>query len=513
VTYDAPGDASSVGAHDRQVLHRLGYAQELLRRMGGFSNFAISFSIICILAGGITSFQLGYSSVGGAAIGLGWPLSAGFSLCVALAMGQIASAYPTAGGLYHWASILGGRDWGWVTAWLNLVGLVTVLSAINVGLYLFVIRALGPSLGIDPGRLTAWHQLAAILALTGLQALVNHRGIRLTSRLTDGSGYLILLVTVVLTGGLLLGARSLDLRRLVTVTNFSGAAGGNVWPEQHGLVMLFLLGLLLPAYTITGFDASAHTAEETLDAERNVPQGMVRAVLWSSVAGYVMVCAFVLAMPDPAAAAAQGDGVVYWTMAQVLSAPVRLFCLVGIALTQFLCGLATVTSASRMVYAFARDGGLPLSGALRRVSPVHRTPAHAVWTVAALAALFTVYSPVYSTLTAVSVIFLYISYVLPVALGLAAYGRTWTTMGPWRLGRWYRPVAALCLVGCGGAIFIGVQPPNDLALRFTLGALAVTALVWFGYERRRFRGPPIGDEVLRRQAAIRAAEASVGEAA
>src|SRR4051812_35371832 len=131
-------------AADLKTLHSMGYAQELLRRMSGFSNFAISFSMICILAGGITSFQIGFSSVGGAALGLGWPLGCVFSLCFALAMGQGASAFPTAGGLYHWASILGGRGWGWLTAWFNLAGLVTVMAAINVGAYLFTASALGP---------------------------------------------------------------------------------------------------------------------------------------------------------------------------------------------------------------------------------------------------------------------------------------------------------------------------------------------------------------------------------
>src|SRR5881409_3735995 len=116
--------------------------------MGGFSNYAISLSIICILAGGVTSFHQGLSSVGGAAFGLGWPLACLFSLAVAATMGQVASAFPTAGGLYHWASILGGRGWGWVTAWFNLAGLVTVLAAINVGTYRFAAGALGPRVGL-----------------------------------------------------------------------------------------------------------------------------------------------------------------------------------------------------------------------------------------------------------------------------------------------------------------------------------------------------------------------------
>src|SRR5215468_11036838 len=120
---------------DVKQLHSMGYAQELARRMSGFSNFAISFSIICILAGGITAFQLGFSGGGGASIGIGWPVGCAFSLIVAATIGQIASAYPTAGGLYHWSSILGGRAWGWSTAWFNLLGLIFVVSSVDVGVW------------------------------------------------------------------------------------------------------------------------------------------------------------------------------------------------------------------------------------------------------------------------------------------------------------------------------------------------------------------------------------------
>src|SRR5262245_51012473 len=102
---------------DVKLLGSMGYTQELARRMSAFSNFAISFSIICILAGGITSLQLGFGAVGGAAAGIVWPVGVAFSLVVALCMAQVASAFPTAGGLYHWSAILGGKGWGWATAW------------------------------------------------------------------------------------------------------------------------------------------------------------------------------------------------------------------------------------------------------------------------------------------------------------------------------------------------------------------------------------------------------------
>jgi amino acid transporter len=462
--------------------------------MSGFSNYAIALSTICILSGGITSFHLGFCSVGGAAIGLGWPLVSLFSLVVALAMGQVASAFPTAGGLYHWASILGGKGAGWVTAWFNLAGLVTVLAAINVGTYTYALASLGPPLGVDPERLSLSRGLVAqalgVCLITTSQAVLNHRGIRLTTRLTDLSGWLIVGVALALTVALLVYSPRLQPARLTTFTNFSGPAGGHVWPSTRSLSWLFALGFLLPAYTITGFDASAHTAEETVGAARNVPIGMARAVAVSGVAGWFMLAAVVLAMPSPHEAAAQGEHAFAWVMHSVLPPNLALALNVGIVAAQYACGLAALTSASRMAFAFARDGGLPAAHAWRWVSPVHRTPVVAIWGTAGLSLLFTLSTPIYATITAVCTLFLYISYVLPTAIGAWAYGRTWTRMGPWDLGGWYRPLACVGVFGCALLIAIGMQPPYERAAWIVGGSLVALAIAWFAGVGRRFRGPP-----------------------
>lgn len=482
-------------ADDVRTLQRMGYAQELARRLSGFSNFAVSLSIICILAGGITSFQLGLCSVGGAAIGVGWPLACLFSLCVAATMAQVASAFPTAGGLYHWASILGGRGWGWATAWFNLAGLVIVLAAINVGTYRFLLGPVAPLVGFDAGsagegKLYAT-QLVATLLITFSQALFNHLGIRLTSWLIDFSGYLILVVSVALTVALFCYAPAHDWSRLVTFTNFSGLPKDDeVWRPTESMSWLFLLGLLLPAYTITGFDASAHTSEETIGAAHHVPRGIIRSVLVSGLFGWVMLCAAVLAAPRLVDAVHEGSNAFSFIMDEVIPFYPRLALYVGIGAAQYLCGLATVTSASRMAYAFARDGGLPGSRLWRQVSHVYLTPVYAIWLVAVASVLFTVYTPVYSTLTAVCTIFLYISYVVPTGLGFVAYGRRWTAMGPWRLGRWYLPLALLSILGCAVLIVIGMAPPNESAFVTVGGMIVLLGALWFGVERRRFPGPP-----------------------
>ncbi len=204
---------------DVKVLHSMGYAQELSRRMGLFSNFAISFSIICILSGGINSFPQATSGAGGASIGIGWPIGVIISGVFALCMAQIASAYPTAGGLYHWGSILGNRFTGWVTAWFNLLGLVTVLGAINVGTYTFFISAFGTPLNI-PNTLPV--EIGFLVVVTGAMALINHFGIRLTALLTDFSGYLIFITAIVLTIVCLLATKTWDFSRLWTFANYSG---------------------------------------------------------------------------------------------------------------------------------------------------------------------------------------------------------------------------------------------------------------------------------------------------
>jgi amino acid transporter len=503
-----PGYGETDKREDVKILHSMGYAQELERRMSRFSNFAISFSIICILSGGINSLAQATSGAGGAAIGIGWPLGVFISGVFAVAMAQISSAYPTAGGLYHWGSILGNKGSGWLTAWLNLIGLVTVLGAINVGTWYFFLGAFGAAFGLEG---TYGEQVTFMIVITGIQALINHLGIRLTSVLTDFSGYLIFFGSIALALALFVFAPSLDFSRLWTFSNYSGDAGGGVWPQTDNAMFLFLLGLLLPIYTITGYDASAHTSEETKKAAHSVPRAMVGSVWWSGVFGWLFLVAVIAAIPNMDEAAAQGWNVFFWTMEQTLPPGVKMILFLVIFLAQFLCGLATVTSVSRMIFAFSRDGGLPGSGYLKTVSPKYRTPVAAIWTGAILAILFTAYTPVYTTIVSVTVIFLFLSFTVPIALGLMAYKKTWTQMGPWDIGNWYRVFSVLAIAAMVLIFIIGIQPPNDKALWITLAFLGITVVVWFGFERNRFQGPPIGEEVAKRQAAIRAAEKAVGE--
>lgn len=575
------GYSDSEHHEDVKVLHSMGYAQELTRRMGPFQNFAISFAIICIVAGGITAFPAALSAGGGGSIGYIWPLGSLFALLVAAAMAQVASSYPTAGGIYHWSSILGGRGFGWAAAWFNLLGLLFVVSSVNFGLFnLTRDLLLAQVLGMDVTNWTPsgefstgwWVQTAFITCVTVAQALLNHYYLRITTILTDWSGYIILATAVVLTLALLAFAPSLNFSRLFTFTNFTGDAGGGVWPQAQVFLYVVALGLLHAVYTITGFDASAHTSEETRNAQREVPKGMIRSVWWSFLFGYFMVCAMVLALPDQtdasgtvtdgvAAAAKQGWASFNWLI-QVSAMPfiLKAAIIIGIVVSNFLCALAGLTSCSRMMFAFARDGGLPMSNVLKQVSPTYRTPGAAIWVGGALSIVATLYGGAFLVLSTGCAVFLYLSYLMPIGAALKGeLGGEWTNKGPFNLKGASIPVAVLAILGCALLIFVGVQPPQEkVGYLIVLMILALTAF-WFAMEGKmavgavfaaltvaivyyfwrdpesnfglwaavvvavvmaallvvlrgkRFAGPPVGDEIAKRRAEIAAAEAAIAQ--
>ena len=470
---------------DAAGLKKMGYEQELHRHMGSFSNFAISFSIICILAGGITAFPQALGAGGGASVGIGWLVGALFAVIVALSMAKISSSYPTAGGLYHWGSILGGKGYGWCTAWFNLLGLIFVVASVNYGVYdPFFKTLISPLVGFDVPT------TVFIASITAIQAILIYRFPKFTTKITDVSGYLIFVLAVVLTLSLLAYHQGpLDFGRLFTFTNFTGTEG-SVWPKTEGMLFPFLSGLLLTVYTITGFDASAHTSEETRDAANAVPKGIINSVIYSAIFGYIMICTFVLVIPDLAAGVKQGLG---FFDALLSSLPTGLKTILGIGIfsVNFLCGLACLTSCSRMMFAFARDGGLPASNFLRTISPTLKTPVAAVWVSAILAVAATLYGDAFVVLSTGSAVFLYISYVMPVAAGLLAEGKTWTHKGPFNLGGMSKLIGSAAVIGGAFLVFVGIQPPNEKVLYLTIAMLVVMGIFWFMFgERNRFKGPP-----------------------
>src|SRR5713101_6865941 len=463
---------------DAHQLSRLGYVQQLLRDMGGFANFALSFSIISVLTGAVTLYGHGLKYGGPLQMLLGWPLVTLFTLAVAASLAELASAYPTAGALYHWSSILGGRGAGWSTAWLNVIGQFAITAGIDYGLAEFLAAMLGLN-GRGPTLL-----LCAAILFT--HAALNHLGVRLVARLNDLSVWVHVAGVAVLVGALAFFAPHQPARFLLV---------------RSGSGYDFAVGLLLACWTFTGYDASAHVCEETHDPTRNAPWGMVLAVLVSGVAGYALLLAVTLSIGDLGVAQAADNPFIFVLQSALGS---RLGnALVGVAmLAMWFCGLSSVTSNSRMLFAFARDGGLPFSRQLATVSDRYRSPHVAIWvsTAAALAiALWTeAYSDyreaVYTAMTALATIALYASYGLPIWFGLRARqsGR-WTRLGPWHLGRWSAAVNVAALLWICTLTVLFVLPPNQVAGYTFAGALALLGVYWVFWMRQRFKGPPVRD--------------------
>src|SRR6267378_1932113 len=502
---------------DARDLARLGYAQQLFREMGGFSNFAISFSIISVLTGAVLLYGYGLKLAGPVINTLGWPVASLFTLCVAASMAELASAYPTAGGLYFWAFRLGGRGWAWLTA-TYLIGAATRIAGLPADVAVPVL-----------GSATNWYfQLAVMVAIMIPQVLINVFGIRLTARLSDFSvwwhvgGVLVIVLLLAF-----LGAHHNDagflVRHVTTVSPLEASSadlgGGRQAPAlvvadwkvpsplfalvpgllalytAAPLALVFVLGLLQAQWTYTGYDASAHVAEETVMARLNSAWGVFLSVAVSAVVGYALLLVLTWSIPKGDVAATANDAypvlqVAYGNLPAALGHVVAV--IIGVAM--WLCGLASITSMARMWYAFARDDGMPGARYLKRVHPRLRTPVWSIVVTSILAVLITVYAAAYSVVTSISTITLYLAYVIPIWLnwrnrrrGRGEYATRATA--PWNLGRWAPLVNAIAIVWVAFIVVVFALPPNELVLWTMLLLGGLIALYWWLSARRRFVGP------------------------
>ena len=453
-------------------LERFGYVQELFRSMGGFSNFAISFSIISVLTGAVTLFGYGFEMGGPLEMTLGWPVATVFMLIIAASMAELCSAYPTSGAMYHWAADLGGPAIGWFVAMLNIVGLIAAQAGINYSCAQFIL----PFLGISATPVHLFLMFAFILINQGV---LNHFGVRIVAMLNDLS------VSVHIIGVIALVAAIFWMAPLEPVgylaRGFSSAGRSPYW-------WAFLLGLLQAHWTYTGFDASAHMAEETENPRVRAPWGIVLSVAVAGVTGYLLILALTLAIQDHRAIL-HGE-----VPAAIAILQVSLGARFGNAMAAFasmamwFCGLACITSASRALFSLARDNGLPGATVLRRVHPRFGTPGPAIWAIVGASMLAMLWTAAVPIVTSLSTVALYAAYVIPVALGLRSREK-WASMAQWSLGKYGAALNWIAVVYAAFIVVILMMPPNQLAGWTMLGTLAALAALYVAVVRRSYRGP------------------------
>ena len=462
---------------DAAQLERLGYAQELLRSMGGFSNFALSFSIISVLTGVFSTYKIAIQAGGPAGLGIGWPLVCAGTLFVALAMAELASAFPTAGALYHWSALLGGAGAGWMVAATNLVGQVAIVAAIDVA----CAKALGSTLSLGDGA-----TLPLFFAVLGTHAIINLRSIRLVAWLNDFSATVHVIGVVVLVALLAWFGRAQPI-------SFLGKSGFTM-RDDHVYTLGFLNALTLGMWTMTGFDASAHASEETHDPARRAPRGILMSVVVSAIAGYALIVALTLAIGDLPKIAGDDDPALAILKGALGDRAGRVAMGAAIVAMWF-CGLSSVTSASRTFYAFARDDGLPFSKFIRRVSPRFKTPPPAIAIAVVLPCLLVVAtsrlsSAVFDAVTSLATTALYVSYAAPIALGVVARLRgKWTRRGPFGLGRAGVPIACAAVAYSAFVLACFAIPPNQAYGELIAGIEIGIVVLYLAFARGRFRGP------------------------
>jgi amino acid transporter len=435
--------AAEIHDEDERALAELGYKQELKRGWSSFSNFAISFTIISVLAGCFTTYGQAWNNGGPVAISWGWPLISIPILIIGFCMSELVSKYPTAGGIYWWASRLGGPVWGWFTGWFNLIGLVAVVASVDYACASFLNVLLGlykvdfiVNFADSSGILHETFLLFVIILF--VHALLNIFNTHLLAMINNVSVFWHVAGVAVIVAILAFGPdkhQSIDFVFTERFNN-SGFSDSMYW------FYVLPLGFLLTQYTITGFDSCAHISEETQGAAESAAKGVWRSIFYSAVIGWILLLAITFAATDVKAVndgAGSSPSVFTSALSSSLAKTVILIATVG----QLFCGSACLTSASRMCFAFSRDRGLPGSRVLSKVNG-KGVPVAAVITMATAALIITLPALVgdagvpyaFFAVVSISVIGLYIAYVIPIFLRWRV-GDAFEP-GPWTNGRKYK---------------------------------------------------------------------------
>jgi amino acid transporter len=498
---------------DEQRLAELGYKQELNRSWSGFSNFAISFSIISILAGCFTSFGLGWNNGGPAAIAWGWPIISAFILVIGLCMSELVSAFPTSGGIYWWASKLGGPKAGYYTGWLNLIGLLAIVASVAYGCATFFDLTVSTFSSSWASHYSLNRVFIEFVVILLLAALVNIFSSHLLAILNNvsvwwhvaGAAAVVIILLAV-------PNHHASVSSVFTHTvNNTGFFSGNT----HGAGFIFYvlpLAAILTQYTITGYDASAHLSEETKSAANSAAKGIWRSIFYSAIGGWVLLLAFLFAVQDQDGVTKGGGGVAV-IFSQALSTNWGGTVLLISAAGQFFCTVACMTSTTRMLFAFSRDGAVP-GGRYWSKLNASRVPVYGVVVSAVIAIILTLPALVkvdiggapvpvaFFAVVSIGVVGLYVAFAIPIFLRWKVGDNF--VHGNWTLGAKYKWMSIVAVVEIVITSIVALLPtsyggvPWDTGfawkyVNYTIlvvpGALILLWIYWHLSVKHWFTGP------------------------
>ncbi|KAL1305060.1 hypothetical protein AAFC00_001998 [Neodothiora populina] len=485
---------------DEDVLAGQGYHQSLKRDWGLLHNFGVSFSIISVITGITTLFSYGLTTGGPGVMAVGWIITSFMTMFVGLGMAEVVSAHPTSGGPYFWAAMLAPNDryaafFSWITGWFNFLGQVAVTTGITFGCAGLISTLATVKSGFEPSAPKTVGIYAALLVSHGL---VNTFGVHILRYLNNSSIILHSLGVAAFAIAVVAAAPTHQSARFVFATFYDGTGADGVgWSMRASPAYVACVGILMSQYTITGFDASAHLSEETRKASWSAPLGVIMSIGCSAVYGFFLLLCLLFSIQDFDNTVASPVG---QPVLQILldifgeDGAIVLFTLVIICVWH--CGLFSLTSNSRMMYAFARDRGIHPFFA--HVDEKFQSPIRTIWLAAFLAFCLSLpsigSSVAFSAATSIATIGLYISYGIPILEGLIwpAHFRK----GPFDLGVMSKPVACVAVTWiCFITIIFclpELNPVNSQTLNYTPVAVGIVAFFAFGswiWARTWFTGP------------------------
>ncbi|XP_012460105.1 amino-acid permease BAT1 isoform X1 [Gossypium raimondii] len=495
---------------DDARLNQLGYKQELSRSLSAIANFSVTFSIISVITGLTTMYSTGLTFGGPVTMVYGWPIVGVLTMIVGLAMAEICSAYPTSGGLYFWSARLCGNEWGpmvsWFTGWFNIVGQWAVTTSVDFSLAQLIQVIILLSTGGKNGggyEASKYVVIAFHGAILSMHAIINSLPISVLSFFGQLAAVWNLLGVVLLM--ILIPSVATERASAKFVfTHFNTDNGEGI----NSKVYIFVLGLLMSQYTLTGYDASAHMTEETKNADKNGPKGIISAIGISIIFGWGYLLGITFAVTDIPYLLSEDNDAGGYAIAEIFYLAFKnrygsgvggIICLGVIAIAIFFCGMSSVTSNSRMVYAFSRDGAMPLSSLWHKVNK-QEVPINAVWLSAFISfcmALTSLGSLVaFQAMVSIATIGLYIAYALPIFFRVSL-GRKSFVPGPFNLGRYGVVVGwiAVLWVATISVLFSlpVAYPVTSETLNYTPvavgGLLFITVSWWIVSARHWFTGP------------------------
>ncbi|BDY31455.1 hypothetical protein hbim_05411 [Mycolicibacterium mageritense] len=455
---------------DDEMLAELGYKAELERSWSGFHNFAISFSVISILSGPFISFFIGWNNGGPMAISWGWPIVSALILVVGLCMGELVSAMPTSGGMYFWAAKLGSLRSSYFTGWLDFLGLLAIVAAVSYGAASFIditLSAFSETWAAGYSLTRVFLIFIGVLVIVTLLSIFSSHLLAIFNSISvwwHVVGVAAIIAILIIVPDHHASVSEVFTQRINNTGMFGGSTSG------IGFLLLVLpLSVILPQFTVTGYDASCHMSEETVGAAGSAAKGIWQAILFSAIGGWILLLSFLFAVQDADAVSA-GGGSVVTVLNQALGAPWIGIVLVVSTVGQCFCAMACMTSTTRMLFAFSRDGAVPGARFWTRLNS-KGVPLYSVALVAVLAIVLTLPALVevdvngapvpvaFNAVVSIGVVGLYLAFAIPI------YQR-WRKgsafkAGSWNLGRKYKWLCVIAFVEIGITTVIAMLPTSS----------------------------------------------------